>query len=779
MAQKIITQQIDLAVQNGRDVLMWPNVLAVKGDNLAHQWRVEVLENGIPKNISGQTVRCYAVNGGATTIIDGVATDNVASIVLISPCYANAGTLKCIMRIMVSGQTTAVAAMYMKVTDGSTDVLVDPDDIVMSLDEMLALIADMEAAEATRQTQESARQTAEAIRAAYYAGYNDEITRTRLWRTSPALSVAQITPVPSSPLAATVKTVATQAGSGDPSPSNIRAVSGKSSAKVRRSGKNLWVNPAAVTSNGITMTVGADGTVTLNGTATALFLVPYNRSAKVPAGRYTVSINNPVANANVIVRVYSSGVSDIVCDAVNKVSSMFVTPYLDACVIRVASGTVLSNFTLKVQVELGSVATAYEAYEGTELTLTPSNTLYGLAGVEDEIGADGHEAHNTAFIALDGTTAGKMFTRKVGLAQNNIYGIAPTSLPKFVSSIALPALVTSHFPPTTRNVLYSSTTKCATIFETQEIFLALGSDGVATLTEANAWLAAQYAAGTPVQVLYQLATPTTDQSAAQTLAALAQADKYTPRLNNLYSDGGNVVVGYAQHPSKTYDFLTEKTGYGVASGLIVSAQSTPNMTVAVSGGVVYMADGTRLAPLAVSALAINAADATNPRIDIVYLSSSGVVSCLAGLAAPTPVASTLPTGGFLLAEISVTANVTAITSAMITFKAQPLWVESPIRPTLVNGATHHSVTNDPVEYIRDVMGQVRLRGRIAGITIDATAFTLAVGYRPPRTTLFYANDSTGKVIVGYISLSGSVFVYASVGYTSYISLSGITFQTLV
>lgn len=76
----------------------------------------------------------------------------------------------------------------------------------------------------------------------------------------------------------------------------------------------------------------------------------------------------------------------------------------------------------------------------------------------------------------------------------------------------------------------------------------------------------------------------------------------------------------------------ESTGYGVITGLTVSAQATPNMTVNVATGTVHMPDGKRFTPIAIAALAINAAVATI-RKDIVHVNLSGVISYLAGIAA--------------------------------------------------------------------------------------------------------------------------------------------------
>lgn len=116
--------------------------------------------------------------------------------------------------------------------------------------------------------------------------------------------------------------------------------------------------------------------------------------------------------------------------------------------------------------------------------------------------------------------------------------------------------------------------------------------------------------------------------------------------------------------------LIEKSSYGVyGNGLVTSAQTVADMTVKVSAGIVYMpTTNTRYSLSATASLAVTAADATNPRYDIIYVSSAGVVSYLAGTAAATPTIPALPVGGVKLAEIYVTANKTSIVAGDITLR---------------------------------------------------------------------------------------------------------------
>lgn len=85
---------------------------------------------------------------------------------------------------------------------------------------------------------------------------------------------------------------------------------------------------------------------------------------------------------------------------------------------------------------------------------------------------------------------------------------------------------------------------------------AIKDANIHTLTAMKAYLAAQYAAGTPVVIQYQLATPLriplTDLPA---INALPQLDRYTPRQNVLTVDKGALTVGYSKSPIRESDEL--------------------------------------------------------------------------------------------------------------------------------------------------------------------------------------------------------------------------------
>lgn len=111
---------------------------------------------------------------------------------------------------------------------------------------------------------------------------------------------------------------------------------------------------------------------------------------------------------------------------------------------------------------------------------------------------------------------------------------------------------------------------------------------------------------------------------------------------------------------------------GVLTGCAVTAQGTPNMTLAVASGTVRIATAT--VTVAAGNVTITAAHASNPRIDLVVVNSSGTKSVVAGTPVAyvtnttTPVPPSIPASSIVLAQVYVPPTVTAITNAMVTDK---------------------------------------------------------------------------------------------------------------
>lgn len=131
---------------------------------------------------------------------------------------------------------------------------------------------------------------------------------------------------------------------------------------------------------------------------------------------------------------------------------------------------------------------------------------------EQEI-LSGAITRNVGVLVLDGVTAGA----KIGTAWNTTYkrgSFAVSDMKSTASGVS--DAISTHFAYTPS--VYGAPTVAGFCTNSGSVFICfLGLDNVTSADTANAWLAAQYAAGTPVIVVYPLATPTTESVAGQTL----------------------------------------------------------------------------------------------------------------------------------------------------------------------------------------------------------------------------------------------------------------------
>ena len=185
----------------------------------------------------------------------------------------------------------------------------------------------------------------------------------------PAFSVSgnpvTCNPVEGYPLSAVVTLEPKQAGTGDPSPENVRPITGRDEVTVTRCGKNLL--------NLETQTFTRNKEVLLDD--------------EIPPGSYTLSANvqtnsgsasclvNFLDSQNALVASAYMPVSDtsqsrITLSRKVKALSMFAAQNNADAIGHQAT---LSN----IQLELGSTPTPYEPYQGTTATLTLPETIYG------------------------------------------------------------------------------------------------------------------------------------------------------------------------------------------------------------------------------------------------------------------------------------------------------------------------------------------------------------------------------------------------------------------
>lgn len=223
------------------------------------------------------------------------------------------------------------------------------------------------------------------------------------------------------------------------------------------------------------------------------------------------------------------------------------------------------------------------------------------------------------------------------------------------------------------------------------------------------------------------------------------------------------------------DFDAIAAGFGgsvVSSGLAVTAQTVPNMTVQVAAGIAS-STGTVFAPGAVASLAIGANATGNPRFDLVVMNSAGTIAVRAGTAAANPIFPTLTAGDVMLAAVWVPNGAASIANANIVDKRilrgqGRLWV-SDYGPSGIGGATNMHLgaggTTPNVASITwgDSTGRFLNFG-----TISAGAFAVRFQFDDRGKLLLPTTGSTGGLTIGgdaslYRSAAGELTVDGGAG----------------
>lgn len=185
------------------------------------------------------------------------------------------------------------------------------------------------------------------------------------------------------------------------------------------------------------------------------------------------------------------------------------------------------SFTLTtkfaVAIVSGSTApTTYTPYIGQTNTLTLPETIYG--GEVDAVNGEGQETWK--MLTLDGTT--NKFTQS-----DRFWRMQSNTAPGVVNGYVT---MCSHFPDNT----FGGNQTGNYIFTRANIMSKYFPD----INALNAYLAAQYAAGTPVQIAYKLAKPVPfTATGAQPLPALAG-------VNTVLTDADSATVTGRADPIK-------------------------------------------------------------------------------------------------------------------------------------------------------------------------------------------------------------------------------------
>lgn len=279
---------------------------------------------------------------------------------------------------------------------------------------------------------------------------------------------------------------------------NIRPISGRDSVKVERCGENLLQIAPFDTDvyKGVTFEYVPDGGVRIQGTASANVDSPIFPIWHLPPGKYYgLDMGTGIAASIVVQRagknlwLNAKGTFEIITGDIVKYWYMIVN-----------NGNTV-NTTIYPYIVPGTTApTTYAPYQGDTLDLQLPRTVYG--GEVDAITGDGTE--NVKIITVDGNEM--KFTAN---ATGEYWNLPMRSAPGIDKVCAI-----SHFA----NGLFAVNQNYSFVFSQRKLMQYLFQ----SIDELNAYCAAQYAAGTPVQIAYKLATPTPIMATgAQPIPALA------------------------------------------------------------------------------------------------------------------------------------------------------------------------------------------------------------------------------------------------------------------
>ena len=359
-------------------------------------------------------------------------------------------------------------------------------------------------------------------------------------------AVVACEPFEGTPLEVVSKITPQQSGSGDPSPNNVRPIVGCESVNLTRCGKNLLPYPyyeTTRTTNGLTFTDNGDGTITVNGTASAttyFFVKPLAHPMKLQKGQqYTVTgVPSNIGTSKCYFCIRDTSYAQIAMDTGK--GATITAEYTDYySYIYVYANATLENVVFKPQLEIGAVATDFECYrEGEEFTFDLGQTAIGgtLNWKTGELTLD------KEILTFTGNEKWTHSTPKDGYCR-----IQHSSRSIFTKDTC----VCSHYKMYPNyNDTYTFPFIRANDGSGNWIYEGKQDGGYfASADDFKAFLAEQYAAGTPVQAVCKKDTPITVQLTSQEILALSG-------VNTLYSDTGDTTVTGKADPVKVIENLT-------------------------------------------------------------------------------------------------------------------------------------------------------------------------------------------------------------------------------
>ena len=302
-------------------------------------------------------------------------------------------------------------------------------------------------------------------------------------------------PVAGYPLGVVASWEPTQAGSGEPSPDNIRPIKGRDSVTVERCGVNLLPPVPEVATSFIAVHYDADGTLVIKGTVssgTSLRSAPIY----VPPGKYTISCTTSLP-AGMYISATENKREKLLLNKDTSLRTGTLNGNTEA-LLYLEAGTY--DFKGKIALVPGSTPpTEYTPYRGDTLALALPSTIYG--GTVDAVTGDGEERWRLT--TLDGNSAVGRYREFEDTDTYKGFVVIDAVKGLDISRDA----VCSHFKRGSATSEGYYPNEFVAHHPAGHLYLRTEIPGVTSVETFKAYLAAQYAAGTPVQIAYRLAEP--------------------------------------------------------------------------------------------------------------------------------------------------------------------------------------------------------------------------------------------------------------------------------
>ena len=336
---------------------------------------------------------------------------------------------------------------------------------------------------------------------------------------------------------------------GTPTPTSPIPIESKIVNRVDVLGKNwLKFSQGSTTIDGITFTVNANKSVTVNGTATedAVLLLTTSTRGEVDLKRLTgkniILSGCPKGGSSSTYRFQFWSDSKMAVDTGSGATlDLSTVPESWNFAISIISGTTVNNLTFKPMIRLASITDdTYEPYQSQTVNLSAPIELNGIGGVRDTdklkkfgvVVLDGSQT----MILNRGSATGTSGSRRFQITCLSGKPSANTS-----DQVKANALCDQAIISTGSNTYLAKNQD--DIFSIEGSFVCLRLKGIATLEDMKAKLQAH-----PMTVVYELAEPIETELPQADINAIKALHSYKPNTVVMNDADAEMDVSYVADP---------------------------------------------------------------------------------------------------------------------------------------------------------------------------------------------------------------------------------------